>query len=340
MATRIANSCRRALIRASSRFERLTQAIASTQATAPASTEKAGRKLPRSASFKRRHPRAERAAVVDRLLEPLADGLEIGLRLRRRHARISGGRCRTACSPPGRLRADRERREEIDLVARARRSHRSRTTAGSTPTIVTGSLFRVSAWPDDVGVAAETAAPERVAEQRDRCRPNRHSSAVKFRPSSGRTPRTSRKLSETPTVAQPLRLARAGQRLPSSEVEEREVRRPAPRSSVFSLAPRLERVGPRGPRRQTAGALVLDPRQSVRVARTGSGRSRTALTMLNIAVHAPMPSASVSSATAANPATWRAAEGEDDVRTHGCLDVADVRGVYCCLPIADALGSV
>ncbi len=51
MATRIANSWRRALMRASSRFERLTQAIASTQATAPASTKNAGRKPPRSASF-------------------------------------------------------------------------------------------------------------------------------------------------------------------------------------------------------------------------------------------------------------------------------------------------
>jgi len=52
----------------------------------------------------------------------------------------------------------------------------------------------------------------------------------------------------------------------------------------------------------------------------GSGRSRTALTMLNIAVHAPIPRASVRSATVVNPGaatSWRTANLSVDGMTCG-----------------------
>ena len=127
----------------------------------------------------------------------------------------------------------------------------------------------------------------------------RHSSAVKFRPSASLTPSTSRKLSDTPTSR-----SRSGSPEPVSvcrRPKSKKAKYPASVSKLVFSSRHALNVSARVVRAD----IPLVPSFSIHTRRPGSrngrGRSSTASTMLNIAVHAPMPRASVSSATVANP---------------------------------------
>ena len=93
---------------------------------------------------------------------------------------------------------------------------------------------------------------------------NRHSSAVKLPPERERHPEYVEEVVGHADVAEPLRIARAGQRLPAAEIEEGEVPGQCVEARVL-FAPRFERVGAGRARRHPAGALVLDPYQATRI---------------------------------------------------------------------------
>ena len=110
-------------------------------------------------------------------------------------------------------------------------------------------------------------------------------------------------------------------------VGEREVRRRATRSSVLPVAPALERVRPRRAIRQTARRRCSRSRRAGRARANGSGFSTTALTMPNMAVQAPMPSASVAMATNAKPGARRSCRTANRRSLMRRFDVAAGTGV-------------
>ena len=160
-------------------------------------------------------------------------------------------------------------------------------------------------------VAGEAALPEGVAQDGD-VRPVEHGTppAVKLRPSAGAHAEHVEEVVGDADAAQPFRRRRSRSSSGAARSRRTRSRRPSASKRAVLFAPRLEGVDARRPGRQAAWCLRSRSRPGDPGSRNGSGRSSTALTMLNIAVQAPMPSASVSSATAAKPgdlASWRTA---------------------------------
>ena len=120
--------------------------------------------------------------------------------------------------------------------------------------------------------------------------PGALSSSLKKRPRSGFSPSTSKNDPDRERADEPLRLVDAGQvhALRKEQADRVERRRSAPDLLVFEV-----RHQPARKRRR----LAPDVDTSRSACGYGSGRSSTALTMLNIAVLAPTPSASVRIAT-------------------------------------------
>ncbi len=132
---------------------------------------------------------------------------------------------------------------------------------------------------------------------------NRHSSAVKLRPSASGTPSTSRKLSDTPTARN-----RAGSPAPvivGRRPKSKKAKYPASASKLLFCSRHALKVSARVVRADSPPEPSFSIQASRSGAANGSGRRSTALTMLNIAVQAPMPSPSVSSATVVKPGDFR-----------------------------------
>ncbi len=292
-AMRVASSRRRPDARASSRLAMLAQAMSSTKVTAPASATSAGRICPvtRSARGWTRNP-----------VRALASGCSISSCA----ARAVAAPCAWASPVPGARRATVRRKTAPRTgLARSRPSGRQtsasasttgRNAGGSTPMISCGSPASTTRRP-----TAAASPPKRRCQRPSLMRATRRafgrsSADVKSRPRTGLTPSTARYSCDTCS----------------------------PASASGSVSP--VRVGPQPPMaatRSTAGRLVLQSTKLPGEAHSsagpparrrschsitrrsasgyGSGRRTTALSTVNTAVLAPMPSASVRIATAANP---------------------------------------
>ena len=171
--------------------------------------------------------------------------------------------------------------------------------AGATPTMVYGMPSSIIDLADDRRVAAEAVAPEVLADDHEHRGAAPHPSALNIAPMTGLMPSTSKNCQVTACPG----IRSASPPLPVSV-------RPPPAIAAIDekrlllLAP-VEEV-------QRRDAVVPEARSSAPTASTrrsgwvkGSGRRSAASTRLNIALLAPMPTASTTTVTRVNPGARR-----------------------------------
>ena len=185
----------------------------------------------------RRDPGAERAAVVDRLLELLADDAQVGLRLVGRDARLEAPDAEERVAPPRRLRRNRKRRDQVNLVA----GREDRVEVEGLPHHADdrhGGVVQRQRAADDRRVAVEAALPERVAEDGDRRAVEPALLGGEVAPERQRHAEHVEEVVRHADRPQPGRIAGAGQRRPARRNRRTRNTPPGPRSSCSARATR------------------------------------------------------------------------------------------------------
>lgn len=293
---RTANSRERPAVRASSRFDRLAQAITSTRPTAHQRTTSARRIGPPICVFRsvRTAPNRPQSLCSSRIR-----GMSVS-NSARAEASVTPGLSRPTIEsvfPQLRMSSSRAGRSRSTWTPGVNVDEKSKS-AGRTPAIVYGSSLMVTARPTTAGSPPKRCC--QVAKVRIAARGPLvcHSSWTKSRPMLGRMPSSSRNRGATST---PTR--RSGSPRPDSTYE------PYPKNAKYAVSDSNERF-PRAissytatrcvrPLRPVVPVLAIQTRRSA--SRNGSGRSSSGFTTLNTAVLAPIPSASIRMATIACP---------------------------------------
>ena len=200
MAARTANSRARPALLVSSRLATLAQAISRTKPTAPKSIQRMGRtsatSLSCSGTRRSAAPAPESrlsglAATYCRFKTPASA---------RACSRVASGRSR---ANPFSVVTNGQKRAGTADVSAGRVTHTSRfgtgnsKPAGKTPTMAHGTALRMAVLPASFGSAAKRRFHNPELIMTTGGPPAVSSSGMKTRPSSGRTPRTSRKFAET-----------------------------------------------------------------------------------------------------------------------------------------------